>query len=120
MKVQQQGEVRVQQQGEVRIERIDSLPNGLSPFTKKTANGDWIISHSENGNHHCLPGHVDVMERHGGGVKILYAIVQEPGVYMFQDALAPHEKAPMEPGIYEMRVSREYDPWTGQAAQVLD
>lgn len=116
---------KVQQQGEVRIEMIDALPDGLTPFHDKTSKGHWIISHSEKGHHHCLPGDgVTVMERElpaefGAGMKILYAIVDRP-VEMFQDAAIPHDTAPMQPGIYELTISAETDPFTKQARRVAD
>lgn len=117
--------MNVQQQGEVRIERINELPESLSEFTDKTASGNWIISHSEKGHHHCLPGDgVIILERNlpaefGDGMKMLYAIVDRP-VEMFQDASIPHETAPMEPGIYELTISTELDPFTKQARRVAD
>lgn len=117
--------MKIQQQGEVRIERIEALPEGLSPFTAKTPQGDYIVSHSESGHHHLLDGDcVDVMERElppefGAGMKVLYAIVKEPTA-MRQSAAKPHETAPMEPGIYEMTISTEVDPFTKQARRVAD
>ncbi len=117
--------MQTQQQGEVRIEKIDNLPEGLVAFDQKTPDGNWIISHSEKGHHHCLPGDgVTVMERKlpaefGDAMSILYAIVDRP-VEMFQDAAVPHETAVMEPGIYELTVSAEVDPFTKKARRVAD
>ena len=117
-----------QQQGEVRIERLDQLPPGvdLSEFTEKTSNGrSYIISHSEKGHHHILDcADCEVLERllppeFGEGMKILYAIVKNP-TEMRQDAAVPHETAPMEPGVYELIISTEVDPFTKQARRVAD
>ena len=108
-------------QGEVRIDRIAALPEtATKPFTEKNGKG-WIISHSETGHHHILGGDCDVMERVDvpTGTCILYAIVKEP-TRLFQDAATPHAPVNLEPGIYEMRIKREFDPFSEQARRVAD
>lgn len=110
-------------QGEIYARKIDELPDGLEAFSEKDANGAWIISHSESGHHHVIdaPG-VMVMERTKDvptGMRILYAIVDEPAS-LKQDAANAHEAHDMDLGIYEMRVSREYDPFLQQARRVAD
>ena len=63
------------------------------------------------------------MERTEGlpaGLRILYAIVREPGAVLRQTAAREHESISLAPGIYEMRVSREYDPFREQARRVAD
>ena len=110
-------------QGEIYARSIDALPENLTPFTEKDQKGRWIVSHSETGHHHLLdaPG-VEVMERTQDvpeGMRILYAIVKEP-TRLWQDASAPHEAHNMPPGIYELRIAREYDPLMEQARQVAD
>lgn len=113
--------MKVQQQGEVRIERIEALPANLVPFTERNDAGEAIISHSEKGHHHVLPAGVEVMERVDApaGMKILYAIVKEP-TSLRQTAGKPHEEAPMQPGVYELRISREFNPFLQQARRVAD
>lgn len=109
-------------QGEIRIDRIVDLPDlEMKPFDEKNVKG-FIISHSESGHHHILGGDVEVMERTSNvpaGARILYAIVKEPAK-LFQDAAAPHQPVELDPGIYEMRIKREYDPFSEQARQVAD
>ena len=116
----------VQQQGEVRIEMIDSIPDDLKPFDERTQNGEYfIVSHSESGNHHVLDCNaVELWERPlppelGKGMRLLYAIVKNP-TEMRQDANVPHETAPMQPGMYELTISTEIDPFTNQARRVED
>lgn len=116
----------VAQQGEVRIEKIEALPEGLSPFGDKTeSGGSYIISHSEKGHHHVLDcSDCEVLERplppeFGEGMKLLYAIVKSP-TEMRQDAAVPHDTQPMAPGIYELTISTEVDPFTKQARRVAD
>lgn len=108
-------------QGEIRIDRIEAMPAvETKPFDGKNSKG-FIISHSEQGHHHILGGDVEVLERTTApaGAKILYAIVKEP-TKLFQDAAAPHEPVSLDPGIYEFRIKREYDPFAEQARRVTD
>lgn len=108
-------------QGEIRIDRIDALPETETvEFKDRNAKG-WIISHSEQGHHHILGGDCDVIERVHvpSGARILYAIVKEP-TKLFQDAAVPHAPVSLDPGIYEFRIKREYDPFSEQARRVAD
>ena len=108
-------------QGEIRIDRIAAMPEtATKPFTEKNGKG-WIISHSEQGHHHILGGDCEVMERVDvpTGARILYAIVKEP-TRLFQDAAVPHAPVDLDPGIYEFRIKREFDPFTEQARRVAD
>ena len=108
-------------QGEIRIDRVDAMPDGETiPFAEKNAKG-WIISHSEQGHHHILGGDCEVLERTEApaGARILYAIVKEP-TKLFQDAAVPHAPVDIDPGIYEFRIKREFDPFAEQARRVAD
>lgn len=53
------------------------------------------------------------------GMAILYAIVKNPTA-LKQDAASPHGEIPLEPGLYEFRVSREVDPFSEQIRRVAD
>ena len=110
-------------QGEVKIYRIDSIPAGIETGkATKNMNGDHIISHSEKGHHHVLPGGADVMERTDNlpaGMQVFYAILGEPGA-LTQDAAVSHEAIELDPGIYELRIAREFNPFTEQARRVAD
>lgn len=107
-------------QGEIRIDRVSEVTGKTTPFTEKNVKG-YIISHSEQGHHHILGGDVEVMEKTEApaGARILYAIVKEP-TKLFQDAAVPHDPVNLDPGIYEMRIKREYDPFAEQARRVAD
>ena len=108
-------------QGEITIIKIDALPAGTeTKKAERTAKG-WIISHSESGHHHVLTGG-DVMERTSGvpaGMQIIYAILESPEA-LIQDAAVPHGGYDLEAGIYEFRISREFDPFAEQARRVAD
>lgn len=109
------------QQGEVRIVRIGELPANMETCAGERHAKGWIISHSESGNHHVLTGG-EVMERTDSvpaGMRVLYALLDAPAA-LVQDAPVPHEGIYLPPGIYEFRVSREYDPFSEQARIVAD
>jgi hypothetical protein len=109
----------IQAQGEVYVRRIDELPDGLTPLAPE--GGVAIVAHSEQGHHHVLDtAHAEVLERPmTDGLRILYAIVREPTA-LRQTAATPHEEMPLAPGLYEMRLAREYDPFAEQIRRVAD
>lgn len=110
------------QQGEVRIVKIDALPEGMETAPAERIEAGWIISHSESGNHHVLTDG-DVMERTDKvptGMRILYAAVEQATTLRQDAGGTPHEAFNLEPGFYEFRISREYDPFREQARRVAD
>jgi len=110
-------------QGEVRIYKIDTLPEGMETVNvEKNMRGDHIISHSEKGHHHVLPGDAEVMERVDNvpaGMQIFYAMLDNPGA-LVQDASDAHEKVDLDAGLYEFRIAREFNPFTEEARRVAD
>lgn len=108
-------------QGEVSIFKIDKLPPDISVERVEPSKKGYIVSHSERGHHHLLEGG-EVMERKEGvrpGMRILYALVKEPTRF-YQDAPEAHGEYDLDPGIYEFRIAREYDPFSEQAWAVND
>lgn len=109
------------QQGECRIVKIDAIPEGIETKKVERAAKGFVISHSESGHHHLVTGG-DVMERISGvpaGMQIFYAILDEPERFV-QDAANPHGGFDLPAGLYEFRVSREFDPFSEQARRVAD
>lgn len=111
-------------QGEVTVFLISAHPAEAAPVETPERNsaGNIIVGHSESGHHHVIAGggDVTVLERPAAaGMKILYAILQEPGE-LVQDAPTPHEKIGLPAGILEFRIAREFNPFTEQARQVAD
>jgi hypothetical protein len=111
-------------QGEVNIRRIASVPESASTLLVKPENGLLIVGHSESGHHHGFRdgGGITVMERIKdvpAGMKILYAIIENPSE-LIQDAAGPHEPVAFDPGIYELRISREFNPFSEEARRVAD
>lgn len=107
-------------QGEIRIDQIDTMPEATKPFCEKIG-AAFVISHSEQGHHHLLSGDVDVLERTDApaGMRILAAIVNAP-TRLYQDAAVPHQPIDLDPGIYEFRLKREYDPFADHVRRVAD
>ena len=109
-------------QGEVNIRRIETLPENLISIAPEKR--FLIVGHSESGHHHGFrdTGGISLMERTKDvpvGMKILYAIIENPSE-LIQDASSPHESIAFEPGIYEFRISREYNPFLEEARRVAD
>lgn len=113
----------VAQQGEVKVFKIEAMPKGIQTRApERNRVGAAIISHSENGHHHVIDG-ADVIERTDNippGMQIFYAIVKN-ATALEQDAQTPHKSIPLDAdSIYELRVSREFDPFAEQARRVAD
>jgi hypothetical protein len=109
------------QQGEVRIIKIDALPENIKTRAAERVEKGFIVSHSESGHHHLLTGG-DVMERMNdvpAGMQIFYGILEDPASFI-QDAGNAHGGYDLDPGVYEFRVSREFDPFAEQARRVAD
>lgn len=109
------------QQGEVRIVRVKRIPNDAKLKKVDRSVKGFVISHSESGHHHLVTGG-DVMERTDNvpaGMKVFYAILDAPRQFI-QDAPHPHGGYDLGPGVWEFRVSREYDPFADQVRRVAD
>lgn len=108
-------------QGEITIIKIAAVPQNIETKPVERAGKGWIISHSESGHHHLLTGG-DVMERTDNvpaGMQVLYALLDAPAS-LVQDAAVPHGGYDLAPGIYEFRISREFDPFAEEARRVAD
>lgn len=108
-------------QGEITIIKIDALPTGIETKPVERIKAGWIISHSESGHHHVLTGG-EVMERTSNvpsGMQVLYAMLDEPAK-LVQDAAIPHGSYDLPAGVFEFRISREYDPFAEQVRRVAD
>jgi hypothetical protein len=109
-------------QSEITIIKIDALPANMRTKPVERTTRGYIISHSESGHHHVLTGG-EVVERDDDavaqGMRIIYACLSAPAD-LEQDAATPHEKFELAEGVYEFRISREYDPFAEQARIVAD
>lgn len=109
-------------QGEVRMEPIDRIPDCQTKIIEPKS-GMIIVGESESHHHHVLEADgVTVMERTSGvpsGMRILYAIVEKE-TKLRQTAGNPHGAHVIAPGMYEIPIKREFNPFTEQARRVAD
>lgn len=120
--------LKIAAQGEITIRRIGDVPakhikrEGFTPLALE--NGKFVIGHSETGHHHVLSRNdgadVMVLDRPPEGMRILYAILENPTSLDHQRDHDTHESIALPPGEYEFRVQREYDPYAALARQSAD
>ena len=105
-------------QGEITIKRVGGvpknkkLPKGFVPLEME--NGHYVIGHSETGHHHVIndaTAVIGVMERPPEGMRILYMILENPLEVKHLRGFDTHAPLQNEPGVYEVRIAREYDPY---------
>lgn len=114
-------------QGEITIRRVGNLPKDRklpSGFTAmKPENGKFIIGHSETGHHHIIDAIgavVGVMDRPPEGMRVLYAILENPLSLEHLRPYDTHGAQMNDPGVYEFRIAREYDHYAELARQSMD
>lgn len=108
-------------QGEITILRIEVMPSHVRPLEPE--NGKYIIGHSETGHHHVM-----TLDRKTAfesvdapaGMRVLYAVLESSADLVHERSHDTHETIRFEPGIYEFRLGREYDPYAELARQVAD
>jgi hypothetical protein len=108
-------------QGEISISKIARLPTGVRAMTAE--NGQFVIGHSESGHNHVLTlGKAKVFESTDApaGMRILYAILEEPNALIHERSFDTHEPISLPAGVYEFRVGREFDPYAELARRQVD
>ena len=120
LKVAAQGEITIRRIGDVPVKRIKR--DGCTPLAKE--NGKLIIGHSETGHNHVLSrtdgADVMVLDHPPEGMRILYAILENPTSLDHLRDHDTHESIDLPPGEYEFRIAREYDPYAELARQSMD
>lgn len=118
-KIAAQGEITIRRIGDLPKDR--KLPNG---FTAMKADGHhFIVGHSETGHHHVIDAAgatVGVMERPPAGMRVLYMILENPLALEHLRGHDTHETIINEPGVYEVRIAREFDHYAELARQSAD
>lgn len=114
-------------QGEIMIRRVGDLPpsavvpNGYTALPPEK--GMLIVGHSETGHHHVIDAEhasVAVMDKPPEGMRILRALINRPTPLTHLRDTDTHQPLMLEPGEYELRIAREYDPYEKLARQVAD
>ena len=114
-------------QGEIYIRRVGGIPKSkrlLAGYsTMALEDGKLIVGHSETGHHHVLDPKtcsVAVMDQPPEGMRILRAIVNSPTPLVHLRDHDTHEPIMFEPGEYELRITREFDPYAELARKQID
>lgn len=116
---------KVAAQGEITIIRLGNVPRNkkLPGAEMKAEAGRYIIGHSETGHHHAIAAKgasVTVLERAPEGMRILRAILENPTSLDHLRDHDTHEPIELEPGLYEFRIGREFDPYQEIARRQAD
>jgi len=108
-------------QGEISIRKISEIPSHVQPLEKER--GKWIIGKSETHHDHVLIAEeprVFISTKTPDGMRILYANLEAAAELVHERGHDTHETISFEPGIYEFRIGREYDPYAELARQQMD
>lgn len=114
-----QGEITIRRVGDLPKDR--KLPKGYSAL--KASGRYFIIGHSETGHHHVIDAvgaTVGVMEKPPAGMRVLYMILENPLALEHLRGHDTHETIVNEPGVYEVRIAREFDHYAELARQLDD
>lgn len=118
-KIAAQGEITIIRIGDV--PRNKRFPDGCTAL--KAERGCIVIGHSETGHHHVIDAagaSVGVLDRAPEGMRILRAILETPTQLTHLRDYDTHEPIALEPGEYEFRIGREYDPYQEIARRQAD
>ena len=108
-------------QGEIRTYRIDQIPGDVKPLAKER--GRFIIGHSETGHHHVIEAkgaNVSVLDKQPEGMRVLRAILENPTALDHLRDHDTHDSIQLDPGLYEFRIGREFDPYQEIARRQAD
>lgn len=90
-------------QGDVLLERVNSLPQGVTPVARE--GGRIVLAHGEvTGHAHAIKNRVAKFYQAGNGERFL-EVPQACSVTHEE-----HGAIPLEPGIYRVKRQREYSP----------
>lgn len=99
---------KIAAQGELTITRLARAPKKLGEIVAPV-NGKLIVGHSETGHHHVVDAGCAVLTRVDEFTA--YLDVKKPTQI---DHLREHDTHPsiaLQPGMYEFRTGREFDPF---------
>ena len=100
------------QQGDVNINQISSIPDGAHPISKKTR-GYVLAEGGSTGHAHVIEEDtVEMYEKDG----TLYLNVKESSVVKHEE----HLPVVLDPGLYEIGIVVEIDPFSEQIKRVVD
>lgn len=102
----------MKQQGDVLFNRIDQLPDGIVPVSKKSRG--YVLAEGESTGHaHVIEEDtVEMYEKDG----TIYLRVKEFSTVQHEE----HLPVTLDPGIYEIGIVIEMDPFSEQIRKVVD
>lgn len=99
---------KVAAQGELTITRLSRTPKKIgSPVA--AVNGDLIVGHSETGHHHVVDADCATLTRVDAFTAFLN--VFRPTAIVHKREHDTHPSIELQPGMYEFRTGREFDPF---------
>jgi hypothetical protein len=99
---------KIAAQGELTITRVSRAPKNIGNIVAPK-DGKLIVGHSETGHHHVVDADCAVLTRVDEFTA--YLDVKKPTQI---DHLRPHDTHPsiaLQPGMYEFRTGREFNPF---------
>jgi hypothetical protein len=116
---------KIAAQGEITVIRLGGVPKDkkLPGTAMKAEGGHFVVGHSETGHHHVIEAkgaHVSVLDNQPEGMRVLRAILENPTSLEHLRDHDTHEPIVMEPGLYEFRIGREFDPYQKIARRQAD
>jgi hypothetical protein len=101
------------QQGDVILRKIDAVPTDAKPVAPK--GGRYIVAEGEHTGHaHAIVADPEVrlLERNG----VLYLVVESGATVTHEE----HHAQVVAPGVYEVGIVKEVDPFTDEIRSVAD
>lgn len=104
---------KIYQQGDVLLKRRDKLPRGTKK-RKRAARG-WVVAEGEaTGHAHVFEGEgVELREDERG---VIWVKVSERSALKHEE----HHAQTIAPGVYEVGIVREIDPFSAEIREVMD
>ena len=99
---------RVSAQGELTITKLDKSPKNIGEPVAPV-HGKLIVGHSETGHHHVVDADCAVLTRID--VFTAYLNVSKLTQITHQREYDTHPPIELQPGMYEFRTGREFDPF---------
>ncbi len=99
---------KIAAQGELTITRLDKAPNNIGNVVDPVA-GKLIVGHSETGHHHVVDSDCATLTRVDPFTAFL--AVRKATRLEHQREYDTHPAIELQPGMYEFRTGREFDPF---------
>ena len=99
---------KIAAQGELTITKLDAPPANIGEVVK-AENGLLIVGHSETGHHHVVDADCATLTRVDPFTAFL--AVRKATRLVHQREYDTHPAIELQPGMYEFRTGREFDPF---------